>query len=759
MSLSRLIPTALSSLARRASALVCAACCTTFMSAVDAVAQDNVASDRRALEALYDATGGASWTTRTNWKTQAPLRDWHGVTTDGDGRVTRVDLRRNGLVGPILAALGDLARLEGLSLSSNRLSGPIPPELGRLTNLDWLSLDRNELSGPIPAELGRLTNLRGLYLGANGLTAGPIPEWISSLANLERLYLWGTNRTGSIPSWLGRLANLEWLHLEGNELSGLIPAELGRLTNLRGLYLSSNALTGPIPVELGRLTHLRNLYLRHNDLTGPLPTELGNLTNLTELDLSRNRLTGPIPANLGRLTDLRRLDLGLNDLAAGPIPAWVAELANLEDLSLWQTNRTGSVPGELGRLSNLETLSLQYNWGLSGPLPPSLRLRRLKKLNVHVTQVCAPAAWRSWLATLDFAGVSLCAAGPDVTMDLAVVYTSAAREAAGGTVAIQAVIDLFVAETNEALAASGVRHRVALVATQEVTYTYSMVGRGGLDVRRLADPSDGYMDEVHPLRDRTGADLVHLIVEPDVGGVAAEPIPSAFGITCLRCDGITFAHELGHNMGLVHDRYQVLHTDWEAGVVTSHPAYGYVNQRAFDAAAPGSSRWQTIMSYHTQCSDARLDCERVFRFSNPRQTWQGDPLGVPFESGLSGVTGPADSASVINATGLAIAAWRDRPTGAANRPPAPAGTLLDRRLQRHGRLDLHVHEAFLDPDGDALTYTVASSAPHVVTVHAAGTLVTLTAVGVGTATIEVTATDPAGLKATQSFEVTVTATE
>ena len=65
--------------------------------------------------------------------------------------------------------------------------------------------------------------------------------------------------------------------------------------------------------------------------------------------------------------------------------------------------------------------------------------------------------------------------------------------------------------------------------------------------------------------------------------------------------------------------------------------------------------------------------------------------------------------------------------------------------------------AFRDPDGDVLTYGATSSAPDVVTARAAGTRVRLAAVGSGTATIEVTATDPVGLSATQSFRVRVTA--
>ena len=94
----------------------------------------------------------------------------------------------------------------------------------------------------------------------------------------------------------------------------------------------------------------------------------------------------------------------------------------------------------------------------------------------------------------------------------------------------------------------------------------------------------------------------------------------------------------------------------------------------------------------------------------------------------------------------------------ANRAPAPAGTLPNRTLAPDGTLTVDVSRVFVDPDGDALTYTVSSSAPGVVAARVAGARVTLTAVGDGTATIRVTATDPGGLSAIQSFTVTVSTT-
>ena len=229
--------------------------------------------DRPILVALYNATNGPNWTNNTNWLSGAPLDQWHGVTTDDDGRVVTLDL------------------------SGNQLSGQMPPELGALANLAELSLYGNQLSGPIPSELGALANLRGLYLFTNELS-GPIPSELGSLANLAGLSLAGNQLSGSIPSELGNLANLLGLFLAGNQLRGPIPPELGNLANLAGLSLAGNQLSGPIPSELGNLANLLGLFLSDNQLSGPIPPELGNLANLRELQLSGNQLSGCIPGSL-----------------------------------------------------------------------------------------------------------------------------------------------------------------------------------------------------------------------------------------------------------------------------------------------------------------------------------------------------------------------------------------------------------------------------------------------------------------------------
>ena len=595
--------------------------------AVTVVVSSGPQSDYEVLAALYGATGGPTWTDSTNWKSDAPLGEWYGVTTGAGGRVTN------------------------LNLGGNALAGPIPDALGSLSNLTYLNLVRNALSGPIPDALGSLSNLTGLSLFENAL-AGPIPDALGDLSNLERLALSFNELTGPIPDALGSLSNLQALNLGGNELTGPIPDALGNLSNLTWLSLSENALSGPIPDALGSLSNLTYLNLVRNALSGPIPDALGSLSNLTGLSLFENALAGPIPDALGDLSNLERLALSFNELT-GPIPDALGGLSNLESLDLRWNALSGPIPDALGSLSNLQVLDLSDNWGVSGELPDGLRLSRLRELDIGVTQACAPVGWRAWVRTIDFFGAP-CGVEADVTIDVAIVYTPAAREAAGGTPEIEAVIDLMVAETNQAYADSGVRHRMALVARSEVPYTET--GDSFIDFDRLRNPSDGYMDEAHALREASGADLMHLLFdEGNVGGYA----DGAFGLTCQRCGGVIFAHETGHNLGLSHDRYETHnHLGW---TLPPHPAYGYVNQRAFDEGAPPSSLWHTVMAYSTQCRAANKSCLRLLRFSNPRQTWLGDPLGVAYEAGGFGVDGPADAVAVLNAMGPAVAARRDRP--------------------------------------------------------------------------------------------------
>ena len=334
--------------------------------------------DRAALVALYEATDGQNWVNSENWLTDAPLDEWYGVGTDSIGRVTELDLTRNGLTGELPASLGSLALMTVLRIGDNDLSGRLPSSLTKLS-LTELHYAGTELCVPDEAAFQA-------WLGAIPSQEGTDVECVplSDREVLEILYeeTGGTNWTNS-ESWLTDAPLRDWygvrvdgesrvthLFLQKNNLRGPVPPELSSLSSLEVLRLQRNALDGPIPPELGHLSNLIELSLSSNQLSGPIPLELGDLSNLIQLSLTSNQLSGPIPLELGDLSNLTILALGANTLE-GRIPPELGRLLNLERFLLWGNNLEGPIPPELGNLSRTWILSVSAN-NLSGPIPPEL---------------------------------------------------------------------------------------------------------------------------------------------------------------------------------------------------------------------------------------------------------------------------------------------------------------------------------------------------------------------------------------------------
>ena len=126
-------------------------------------------------------------------------------------------------------------------------------------------------------------------------------------------------------------------------------------------------------------------------------------------------------------------------------------------------------------------------------------------------------------------------------IDVMVVYTPLVRRREGGRAATEALIDLFVAETNQAYANSEVNHRVRLVLREEVDYVED--GDSYIDLDRLQEDSDGYMDHVHELRDLYAADLVHIVVGTSVNVCGPSVLEPWRVVRCRRDVGV-WTHRL-----------------------------------------------------------------------------------------------------------------------------------------------------------------------------------------------------------------------
>ena len=374
----------------------------------------------------------------------------------------------------------------------------------------------------------------------------------------------------------------------------------------------------------------------------------------------------------GRVTALALNDNGLD----GTLPAALGDLSALEQLDLQDNALSGALPDELADLTDLEELLLNESRALTGPLPDGLReLSDLETVQIQDTELCAPDddTFQTWLATITFSGL-ICPPDEQSVIDVAVFYTPAARAAQGGTTEIEMSVDLMVAQTNAAYQASGVHQRIKLVAVEEVV-GYTELIESSTDLNRLRLPSDGYMDEVDDVRDMMAADIV-LLVRAGRGsqayqmGTPSQDFASqAFGVVRSGNAG-AFAHELGHLMGLRHDRYVSC-----GGRCNNAPhfpyAFGYVNQRAFDPndpespnpdpTVPTTARWRTIMSYNNQCAAAGFGCQWLFRFSNPDQLQPdpgGDPLGKAGLEPAPGADGPSDAVRMLNRTRRYVANFR-----------------------------------------------------------------------------------------------------
>ncbi|MCL7752121.1 leucine-rich repeat domain-containing protein, partial [Polaribacter sp. Z022] len=369
-------------------------------------------SERAALQAIYVATNGDSWSYRTYSSTEltsgASPTDTKGFETsefNGVRKITKLYLSGMGLNGAIPQEIDDFTELLELNLSSNSINN-LPTEIGNISKLTLLNLDINNSITTLPTSIGNLSELNSLTFNKTKIDLLPttignlsklnklefgntvitlLPPEIGNLTELTRLVA-APNNIASIPTELGlltkltyldfancqlsntpaafaNLKELETLYLNNNELQ--VVAGLGGFTKLKHLRLHNNRLgednqsfNTDLPEDLSDLALLEELTLYNNQLT-KLPTNIGNLNKLTSLKLYNNRLT-TLPSTINGLTSLIELQLQGNELTV--LPTTIGGLTSLEKLHLSQyssNNKISVLPDEIGDLSSLKELYIE----------------------------------------------------------------------------------------------------------------------------------------------------------------------------------------------------------------------------------------------------------------------------------------------------------------------------------------------------------------------------------------------------------------
>jgi hypothetical protein len=231
-------------------------------------------------------------------------------------------------------------------------------------------------------------------------------------------------------------------------------------------------------------------------------------------------------------------------------------------------------------------------------------------------------------------------------IDLLVVYTPVAAADAEGAGVIETLVTLAVSNGNYAYGESLITPRLNLVSMQEIEYYED--GSYSQHLNRLTDTNDGYMDEVHDLRDQYSADMVALIVaDNEYCGLAwlmqnndASFASMAFSVTSWFClEFQTLAHELGHNQGCCH-------APGDGGGCYDGGLYDY--SVGYRYTGDSGQLWRTIMAYEPGT--------RIDHFSNPDVDFDGEPTGVPINQ-----PDRAHNALTINQTALTVANFRCRP--------------------------------------------------------------------------------------------------
>lgn len=224
---------------------------------------------------------------------------------------------------------------------------------------------------------------------------------------------------------------------------------------------------------------------------------------------------------------------------------------------------------------------------------------------------------------------------------------------------MRGLIDLAIAETNTALALSGVAMQLHLVhAYREPVYIENTSNAFGSALSSIRSKDDGILDDVHVMRSMHGADIVAMIIdgEEHCGMAYSGPMSDLmFFVTAWNCATgfFSFGHGVGCNMVCflicVVKGVKLLSTYSSTALVfffcvaiTVHQGC-YIDKGSANACEAEvkynygwrdpSANFRSILSHKCttlQCDNMpQNECPRVQRFSNIYSLYNGVAIGSP----------------------------------------------------------------------------------------------------------------------------------
>ena len=410
------------------------------------------------------------------------------------------------------------------------------------------------------------------------------------------------------------------------------------------------------------------------------------------------------------------------------------------------------------------------------------------------------------------------------TIDVLVLYTQRVEDHEGGSAQVQATIENEIAKTNQVLENSGLSHRrMRLAALEKVDYEQGKYLY--VDVENLRDTLEdndngrdySALDEVFPLIEKHQADLVHLFVrdakeacgrannysgrnEYDVQKECEHSDNydlclynkrreqwryDRYSVSAAKCTGggiYLFTHELGHTLGLWHNRESYTWNDNHETYYVERGYFPFFKPYAFGYIDPNMTEdcksQSTVMAtvHRNRCGSASRAITIPY-FSNPDLFFPpperagyypfqpNTPMGIPGDAFTTRLDGPVNASRAIDEV-WDIVATLSEPEAESLPGDAPPSDIRVGHIQgevnsflkvRRSSQTILLSEIFDTHDNRRLTYSVSSLNPAKVEVSIENSILTLRKISSEDRTnpvgIILTAVDSSGRTAVKEFSV------